>query len=125
MRHTFNYWNCLSIYISMYTGRHFFSFIKSRYRLELDEISGTIGTLGLTYHDNLAFTTFDRDNDPWRGNCAQNHQGAWWFRACHRCNINGIWGEKTTDGVSWYDGSKWLFPTYTEMKIRRISSTER
>ncbi|KAK3780297.1 hypothetical protein RRG08_013773 [Elysia crispata] len=97
----------------------------AKYRLELDEISGTIGTLGLTYHDNLAFTTFDRDNDPWRGNCAQNHQGAWWFRACHRCNINGIWGEKTTDGVSWYDGNKWLFPTYTEMKIRRISSTER
>ncbi|KAK3701843.1 hypothetical protein RRG08_030427 [Elysia crispata] len=96
------------------------------YRLKLGDVSGTIGTYGLTYHNNQAFTTFDRDNDSWGGgNCAKNHHGAWWFRQCHRCNINGIWGLKNVNGVSWYDGSKWLFPTYTEMKIRRISSTER
>ncbi|OWF35225.1 angiopoietin-related protein 1-like [Mizuhopecten yessoensis] len=38
------------------------------------------------------FSTFDRDNDIFPGNCAQKHGTGWWFASCSRCNPNGrLW----------------------------------
>ncbi|GFS04333.1 fibrinogen-related protein 3.1 [Elysia marginata] len=96
---------------------------SNKYRLRLGTYSGTIGEAageGLSYSNNKPFSTFDRDNDDASGNCAMAHHGAWWYSKCHTSNLNGIWLEKTTLGISWYTGSAWVHPDFTEMKIRRV-----
>ncbi|XP_062576804.1 fibrinogen-like protein 1, partial [Saccostrea cucullata] len=51
----------------------------------------------------MKFTTYDRDNDLWTGNCAAYFKGGWWFNNCYCAFLNGAW---TPD--SW--GSPW-YPT--------------
>ena len=44
----------------------------------------------LTYHNNRAFSTKDRDNDSYpSGNCAIPHKGGWWYGHCHQSSLNG------------------------------------
>lgn len=43
----------------------------------------------LTYHNGMMFTTKDKDNDIFTQNCAQVYIGAWWYKACRICNLNG------------------------------------
>ena len=38
----------------------------------------------------MEFSTFDADNDNWqRRNCADNHEGGFWWNDCGRQSING------------------------------------
>ncbi|KAK3778026.1 hypothetical protein RRG08_046682, partial [Elysia crispata] len=96
---------------------------SDKYRLRLGSYSGTIGEMttsqGLSYHNNQQFTTFDRDNDAYGENCAVLNHGAWWYKSCVNSNLNGIWLEKAVKGVSWYNGM-YLYPEFTEVKIRRV-----
>ena len=73
------------------------------------------------YHNGMAFTTKDRDNDKYGENCAkdtQNH-GAWWYRMCYYSNLNGRYDVK---GLQWWTPDDpnipALYASYTEMKIR-------
>ena len=52
-----------------------------KYRLYISGFKpGSSGlTDRMTHHSNRPFTTKDRDNDPWGGNCAQEDCGGWWF----------------------------------------------
>jgi hypothetical protein len=77
----------------------------SNFRLHVKGFSGNCGD-SLSYHDGNMFTTKDRDNDEvWYGNCAQSHEGAWWYNACHLSNLNGLYlsGKHATyaDGINW------------------------
>ena len=83
-------------------------------------IAGTAGD-SLSYHKGMQFTTNDRDNDEWSGNCAQTHKGAWWYTGCHTANLNGLYHEGGTtpfsDGMSWLT---WKGHFYSAMKTAML-----
>ena len=45
----------------------------------------------LSYHDEMAFSTEDSDNDLHRRNCAVDNKGGWWYHSCYSSNLNGIY----------------------------------
>ena len=74
------------------------------------------------YHNNLEFTTKDRDHDTWDGNCAISFTGGWWYGTCYRSNLNGKYfkdGQIIQNGIVWF---KWTVEFYSlkavKMKIR-------
>ena len=85
----------------------------------------TLGTAGdsLSYHNSMAFTTKDFDNDAMEYNWAVKFKGAWWYRACHHSNLNGLYhyGKHTSyaDGVNWGYWKEYQYSLKsTSMKIR-------
>ncbi|XP_053327144.1 fibrinogen-like protein 1-like protein [Spea bombifrons] len=57
------------------------------YALRLGDYSGDAGdamtvTNETGTHDNMKFSTADRDNDRFPKNCAEEHGGGWWFDNC-------------------------------------------
>uniref|UniRef100_I3KSG4 Microfibril associated protein 4 n=1 Tax=Oreochromis niloticus TaxID=8128 RepID=I3KSG4_ORENI len=70
---------------------------------------------GLSYQNGQKFTTFDKDQDSWPGNCAKSFQGAFWYNNCHHANPNGAyrWGADNTFyavGVEW---ARWKGHNYS------------
>ena len=57
----------------------------TNYTLQVSHhFKGTMGD-GLEYHNNMEFSTKDRDNDLDTGDCANSHGGyGWWFNKCFR-----------------------------------------
>ena len=62
---------------------------ETNYVLTVGEGQGTGAPNRMTYHSGAPFTTRDRDNDHPGGNCAQVYGGAWWYKGCIGCNLNG------------------------------------
>uniref|UniRef100_A0A8D0LEP2 Angiopoietin like 7 n=1 Tax=Sus scrofa TaxID=9823 RepID=A0A8D0LEP2_PIG len=94
------------------------------YRLFLGNYSGSVGNDALSYHNNTAFSTKDKDNDNCLDKCAQLRKGGYWYNCCTDSNLNGVYyllGEhnKHLDGITWYG---WHGSSYSlkrvEMKIR-------
>ncbi|XP_061761198.1 angiopoietin-related protein 6 [Nerophis ophidion] len=76
------------------------------YRLRLGQYRGNAGD-SLSWHNNKAFTTLDRDKDSYTGNCAHYQKGGWWYHMCAHSNLNGVWyrgghyRSRYQDGVYW------------------------
>ncbi|XP_053193700.1 angiopoietin-related protein 6 [Scomber japonicus] len=76
------------------------------YRLRLGQYHGNAGD-SLSWHNNKAFTTLDRDKDSYTGNCAHYQKGGWWYHMCAHSNLNGVWyrgghyRSRFQDGVYW------------------------
>ena len=86
-------------------------------------LAGTAGD-SLAWHNTMPFSTKDRENDQDdERNCAMSFKGGWWYKDCHRSNLNGLYhhGQHSSDGdgVNWWD---WKGHYYSakraEMKIR-------
>ena len=93
---------------------------QSLYQLSVGSYSGSAGD-SLTYHNNMTFTTKDRDNDQNGGNCAVIFTGAWWYYRCHHANLNGQYLGNTENGkgVNWYGyKNNALSMKFAEMKLR-------
>ncbi|KAM9319566.1 fibrinogen-like protein 1-like protein [Gastrophryne carolinensis] len=63
------------------------------YKLRLGSYTGTAGdamssTVAGGTHDNMKFTTKDKDNDIYSANCASSYGGAWWYAACYASKLN-------------------------------------
>ncbi|XP_067323757.1 tenascin-R isoform X2 [Anolis sagrei] len=92
---------------------------RSLYKLRIGDYNGTAGD-SLTYHQGRPFSTKDRDNDVAVTNCAMSYKGAWWYKNCHRTNLNGKYGEsRHSQGINWYHwkGHEFSIP-FVEMKMR-------
>ncbi|XP_043238898.1 microfibril-associated glycoprotein 4-like [Amphibalanus amphitrite] len=75
----------------------------------------------LSYHNGMKFSTFDRDNNAHSGNCSSLDHGAWWYNACQRCNLNGVYIPGSTEpsrSVRWMDWRGDYSLNATTMKIR-------
>ena len=61
------------------------------YRLTISRFDTELSTVrdSLTWANGMAFSTTDNDNDLSSRNCAEFYMGAWWYRKCHRSNLNG------------------------------------
>ena len=90
----------------------------------LMHVAGFNGSAGvydkITYHSNMKFSTFDRDNDQGYGSCSLQFYGAWWYNKCHTANLNGQYNElqrwRWPFSFSWYPH----LLQFSEMKVRRI-----
>ena len=82
---------------------------SSEYKLVISRYSGTAGNW-LARHHGAGFTTKDRDNDFWSGNCAVHRNGAWWYVSCVDSDLNSRYSN-----MFWH-----RIPTikFAEMKIR-------
>jgi len=67
---------------------------STNYKLSIRGYSGTAGdslATGSVVHNGREFTTHDRVNDKFAGNCATARRGAWWYANCHFSNLNGLY----------------------------------
>ena len=113
-------WNGVRVYTKY--GKFNIGDEQTKYRLEVGSYSGTAGD-SLAYHNNMAFSTKDRDNDRWGGNCAVSNTGAWWYDSCQYSHLNGKYlGQKSgLEGVMWRDFRSSLSLKFAEMKLRPSS----
>ena len=95
---------------------------QAQYRLEVGLHSGTARD-SLAYHNNMAFSTKDRDNNIDNRNCAVEYTGAWWYKSCYNSNLNGQYlGDKHDNrGARWHHFGGSLPLKFTEMKLRPSS----
>ena len=113
-------WNGVRVYAKY--GRFSIGDEQALFRLDVSLYSGTAGD-SLKSHNNMAFTTKDRDNDRNTGsfdneNCAVHFTGAWWYNNCYSSSLNGKYGQRTgTKGPSW-NNFRFGDIKFTEMKLR-------
>lgn len=70
------------------------------------------------YHDGMFFSTYDKDNDYSVYNCGSKWRGGWWYRACHRANLNGDYGNtKYGKGINW---NSWKGFYYSMNEVRMM-----
>ncbi|KAI4819687.1 hypothetical protein KUCAC02_004927 [Chaenocephalus aceratus] len=110
---------------------------KDHYRLAFGSYVGTAGdALSGSYqvgasewasHQGIKFSTHDQDNDNYKGNCAQEDNGGWWFNKCHSAHLNGMYypnghySALTDNGVVWYTWRGWWYSLKTSsMKLRSM-----
>ena len=94
----------------------------------------TTGTnTGLDYHNGIAFSTTDRDQDQASGNCAASRgDGGWWYAWCEHLNLNGRMAASeriNTNQMVYYDGGGGGRGGYTmlsssEMRMIRVGWLE-
>ncbi|KAG9344077.1 hypothetical protein JZ751_012557 [Albula glossodonta] len=92
-----------------------------------------------TSHNGMQFSTSDKDNDKYQGNCAKQDGSGWWMNRCHAAHLNGKYyqGGRYTEkdagqfgydnGIIWATWhSRWYSMKETTMKmipINRMSVT--
>ncbi|GFO40122.1 fibrinogen c domain-containing protein 1-like [Plakobranchus ocellatus] len=91
----------------------------NKYRIQFGSYSGTAGD-AMAYHNNMFFSTFDRDNDVHASSCSVIRHGAWWYNKCDHVRLNTEWAVTEIKLGAWYDGKAWHQVSFSEMKMRRI-----
>ncbi|KAK3763499.1 hypothetical protein RRG08_060528 [Elysia crispata] len=94
---------------------------SDKYRNRLGTVTGSLNNSarGLSYSNNMAFSTFDADNDKWSSHCAISRRSGWWYNACEWSRLNAPW-ETNHIKNAWNNGGSSMHATRTEMKIRPL-----
>ncbi|KAG8592461.1 hypothetical protein GDO81_000509 [Engystomops pustulosus] len=86
-----------------------------------------------TSHNGMQFSTYDKDNDRYEGNCAEQDGSGWWMNKCHAGHLNGKYYQGGTyseadtpngydNGIIWATWrSRWYSMKKTTMKIIPLS----
>lgn len=94
---------------------------SENFNLTVDGYTGNAGD-ALGYHNSQQFSTEDRDNDNSTKSCAKSYDGAWWYKDCHLCNLNGLYNTNKhswdSRSVTWWHWKKYYPLKFTEMKFR-------
>uniref|UniRef100_A0A8C3NC23 Uncharacterized protein n=1 Tax=Geospiza parvula TaxID=87175 RepID=A0A8C3NC23_GEOPR len=60
-------------------------------------------------HDNMKFSTVDKDQDQYSGNCAKSY-GGWWYNRCQNVLLNAknyiLWGDHSVYSSGWQTWGK-------------------
>ncbi|XP_077142225.1 tenascin-X isoform X3 [Ranitomeya variabilis] len=99
---------------------------NENFRLRLGQYRGDAGD-SMSYHNNMIFSTYDRDTQRRILPCAMSYRGAWWYRNCHYANLNGLYNNnKDHQGINWktWKGFEFSIP-FTEMKMRPRAASNR
>ncbi|XP_034006877.1 microfibril-associated glycoprotein 4-like [Trematomus bernacchii] len=97
------------------------------YRLHLGKFTGGKAGDSLKSHNNMKFSTFDRDQDTWSNNCAKSYLGGFWYFNCHHANPTGLYAPpglvNQYEGIFWrsWKGLNYGMKTLA-MKIRSVSA---
>ena len=84
----------------------------NKYKVHTGVFEDGNSTLGRNwlYHNDMAFTTKDCDNDQSPSNCAIEHGGGWWHNYCFKVNPNNHYSPTENvhngKGMSWYNWFK-------------------
>ena len=70
------------------------------YELFVTGYSGNAGDALSHVHNDRMFTTYDRDNDLSRDNCAVFNGGGFWYGNCAWCNVNNV--RNRGNNFRWY-----------------------
>ncbi|KAL5011835.1 hypothetical protein ScPMuIL_010386, partial [Solemya velum] len=97
----------------------------SMYLLTVNGYSGNAGD-SLDYHNNMKFSTYDKDNDKNYANCAESYKGAWWYKSCSNSNLNGRYYDRGTHtsgyyGLLWRLWKGWIY----SLKSTTMSTQEK
>ncbi len=80
---------------------------SSNYALNIGLCSGNAGD-ALRSHDNMQFSTYDKDNDIYGdGTCGDRNQGGWWYTSCYSAYLNGRYVSQTGSGLTGLVWTKW------------------
>ena len=112
---------------------------SNKYRLSVLGYNGTAGD-SLSYHNRMAFSTYDQDNDKDNSSCASTgwswiggrglgYEGGWWHNVCHNyvgTALNGAYGGMSWDRyvslswgfLHWYKFRGWYPLKFADMKIK-------
>nr|XP_034305590.1 ryncolin-4-like [Crassostrea gigas] len=89
------------------------------FQVQFNNFTGNISET-LSYFNGMQFSAWDDDNDKATVNCALTNNGGWWFRECHRANVNGLYGERSTKGLSWLmSEGDWIYPSRVIMMLQK------
>ncbi|XP_067296622.1 microfibril-associated glycoprotein 4-like [Pseudorasbora parva] len=97
------------------------------YKLQVSGFKDGAAGDSLSIHNGMKFSTFDKDQDTYDGNCAKMWSGAFWYLGCYYTNPNGLYlGQGNTRyavGIVW---SSWkndyrVSMKFFSMKIRPVS----
>uniref|UniRef100_A0A1I8J334 Fibrinogen C-terminal domain-containing protein n=1 Tax=Macrostomum lignano TaxID=282301 RepID=A0A1I8J334_9PLAT len=66
---------------------------EQQYRLRVGlQVGRSVLGNGFQAHNEMRFSTFDRDHDTWKHSCSRKFgYGGWWFSRCHSLNLNGAY----------------------------------
>jgi len=72
------------------------------YTLQVYRYAGNAGRDAFSNHNNMMFSTHDRDNDKHTTrNCAAYWGGGFWYNKCIDCGVNAFYSRPTL-GFSWF-----------------------
>ncbi|KAL3871519.1 hypothetical protein ACJMK2_039513 [Sinanodonta woodiana] len=120
------------IHLQHYNGSWLYAHYKdftvnnaaTAYRMNVDKygFEGTTPEI-FGYHDNMKFSTHERDNDNYGTSCSVSLHGdsGWWFNACYYLNPNGMYNFKGTGGLSYYSGGI-IYMKNSVIKLKRNNS---